>query len=262
MTLLEGTVLILLLLLALPGYLQRRGQPGLLYPAYIVAGALAGALMSDPVIETWRQVGQLGFVLLLFSVGLEIELPQRRESFLALRRALAWMLPQMALIVGVLFQAGIAPLEGLAASLALASTSVGMAYVLWKHHPFGSEGIRRSFLEWLVAIEVVSILGLASISPIIEGTVWWMAILRFGGLIVAAVFAAFVALRVLPKVSTTIQNSMRIEAPLLVLVLFALCAIGARLGLSAPKMAFVLGLFISRSTDEEVSLNQKLAPPA
>ena len=87
MTILEGAILLLLMLLALPDFCRRIERPGLLYPLYIVAGIAAGAFMDAHTRDAWREIGQFGFVLLLFSVGLEIELPQRRETLAALRRA-------------------------------------------------------------------------------------------------------------------------------------------------------------------------------
>lgn len=260
MTLLEGTIVFILLLLAMPGLCKRLGRPGLVFPSYILAGAVAGLVMSDPVIETWRQIGQLGFILLLFSVGLEIELPEKRESLVALRRALLWMLPQAGLITGVLVLLGTEPLFASVAGVALSSTSVGMAYVLWSHHVFSSKENGRAFLEWMVAIEVLAILYLAVIGPVLSGSLWWVALLRLCGLLLAAGIAALVALRYVPRFADMIKKGLRIEVPLLVLLLFSICALGDRLGLSAPKMAFVLGLFISRSTDEEVALSHKLEP--
>jgi len=260
MTLLEGTILIILLLLAMPGLCRRVGRPGLLYPSYIIAGGLAGLFMTDTVTETWRQIGQLGFILLLFSVGLEIELPEKKASFVALRRAVGWMMPQVALVVGVLMLVGAAPLESTVSAIALSSTSVGMAYVLWSHHKFVSLQSGKTFLEWLVAIEVVAIMFLAAVGPVLEGVVWWLGILRFAGLFIAAGLAVVIALRIVPRIAREVSNGLKIEVPLLVLVIFSICALGDRLGLSAPKTAFVLGLFISRSTDEEVALNHRLEP--
>lgn len=260
MTLLEGTVFFLLLLLALPGLCRRIHRPGLLYPAYILAGAAAGMLMEENVISAWRQIGQLGFILLLFSVGLEIELPEKKESLVALRRALAWIAPQVALIVAVFVYLKISPLEGFVSALALSSTSVGMAFVLWRNHPFSDSATGKAFLEWLVAIEIVSILFLALETPILQGAVWWLALLRFVGLLAAVGLAAFVSLRFSPRFAQAVGKGLKIEVPLLVLLLFGICAIGDRLGLSAPKTAFVLGLFISRSTDEEAAFSRRLEP--
>ena len=260
MTLLEGTILFILLLLSLPGLCRRIGRPGLLYPSYIIAGGLAGLLMPDHVSDAWRQFGQLGFILLLFSVGLEIELPQRRDSVVAARRALAWMAPQVLPIIGVLVLAGTPPLQAAVAAVALSSTSVGMAFVLWSGYPFASAEQGRAFLSWMLAIEVLTILFLASMGPALSGVVWWLALLQFVGLLLAATMAAWVALRWVPHFASKMSSGLKLDTPLLVLCLFGICAIGDRLGLSAPKTAFVLGLFISRSTDEEVALNHRLAP--
>lgn len=260
MTLLEGTILFILLLMALPGLCRRIGRPGLLYPSYILAGGLAGLLMPGHVSDAWRQFGQLGFILLLFSVGLEIELPQRRESFVAARRALWWMAPQVLLIMGMLLLVEIPVLHAAVAGVALASTSVGMAYVLWSGYPFASPEAARAFLSWMLAIEVLTILFLASMGPALAGVVWWLAVLQFLGLVTAAALAAWVALRWVPHFASKMSSGLKLDTPLLVLCLFGICAVGDRLGLSAPKTAFVLGLFISRATDEEVSLSHRLEP--
>jgi Kef-type K+ transport system membrane component KefB len=260
MTLLEGSIILILLLLAMPGVCRRMGRPGLLYPAYIIAGALAGVAIPENVTEVWRQLGQLGFILLLFSVGLEIELPERRNSFIALRRALFWMLAQIVVIGGGLVLLGIRPLEASVAATALSSTSVGMSFVLWSHHRFASQRSAKAFLEWLVAIEVISMLFFASVGPVLEGVPWWLALLRFCGLLLAAGLAVWAALRIVPRFAEKISQGLKIEVPLLILFLFVICAIGDRLGLSAPKTAFVLGLFVSRSTDAEVALNHRLEP--
>ncbi|OIR18623.1 Na(+)/H(+)-K(+) antiporter GerN [mine drainage metagenome] len=260
MTLLEGTVFLLLLLLSLPGLCRRTRRPGLLYPSYIVAGMIAGAFMSPQVVESWREIGELGFILLLFSVGLEVELPERRDSWVALQRAITWMAPQALLVTGGLAVAGLPLAQSAAAGVALASTSVGMAYVLWTHFEFPTEAGRKAFLEWMVAIEVLTIVALASMGPIIEGMAWWLSLLHFVGILVAAGIAAFIAIRLVPPLVNALKRGITIDTPLLVLALFAICALGNRLGLSAPKTAFVLGLFISRSTGAEVALNHKLEP--
>lgn len=260
MTLLEGTVFLLLLLLSLPGLCRRTRRPGLLYPSYIVAGMIAGAFMRPQVVESWREIGELGFILLLFSVGLEVELPERRDSWVALQRAVTWMAPQALLVTGGLAVAGLPLAQCAAAGVALASTSVGMGYVLWTHFAFPTEAGRKAFLEWMVAIEVLTIVTLASMGPIIEGMAWWLSLLHFVGILVAAGIAAFVAMRLVPRLVNALKRGINIDTPLLVLALFAICALGNRLGLSAPKTAFVLGLFISRSTGAEVALNHKLEP--
>ncbi len=260
MTILEGAVLLLLLLLALPDFCRRLERPGLLYPLYIVAGILAGAFMGAEIRHVWREIGQFGFVLLLFSVGLEIELPGRRESVSAARRAALWMAWQLPLLTGLGWFAGVPWPHALVAAIALASTSVGMAYPLWLNFRFPDSATRRRFLEWIVAVAVLGILLLATAGPVLGGAVWWLVVLKMVGLLTAAVLAALLAVRGAPHLSRLLASGLKVQVHFVVLGLFAIAALGDRLGLSAPKTAFVLGLFISRATDQEAQLSHRLEP--
>ncbi len=260
MTILEGAVLLLLLLLALPDFCRRLERPGLLYPLYILAGLAAGAFMGPEVRAVWREIGQFGFVLLLFSVGLEIELPQRRETLDAGRRAALWMAWQLPPLTALGWLAGVPWTHALIAAIALASTSVGMAYPLWLNHRFPDSVTRRRFLEWIVAVEVLGILLLAVAGPVLGGAVWWKVTLKMFGLLTAAVLAALIAVRSGPRIAQLLSSGLKIQVHFVVLVLFAIAAVGDRLGLSAPKTAFVLGLFVSRATDQEAQLSHRLEP--
>ena len=260
MTILEGAVLLILLLLALPDFCRRLERPGLLYPLYIVAGIVAGAFMGEAVRHVWREIGQFGFVLLLFSVGLEIELPQRRRTLKAVRRAALWMAWQIPPLTGLGWLAGVPWPHALVAAIALSSTSVGMAYPLWLNHGFPDSGSRRRLLEWIVALEVLGLLLLAAAGPVMGGAVWWMVGLKMFGLLAAAVLAALIAVRGAPHLTRLLGYGLKIQVHFLVLVIFAIAALGDRLGLAAPKTAFVLGLFISRTTDQEAQLSHRLEP--
>lgn len=260
MTILEAAVFLILLLMALPELCRRIHRPGLIYPLYIVAGIAAGAFMSHEVRHVWRELGQFGFILLLFSVGLEIELPERRETLVALRRAALWLGWQLPVLVVLAIPAGIVWSEALVAGFALASTSVGMAFNLWSRFPFVDATTRRQYLEWIVAVEVLSILLLAVAGPVMGGAVLWKVALQLGGLVAAAVVAAFLALHGAPRIVGLLQRGLSVQVHFLVLLLFAVAAVGERLGMSGPKMAFVLGMFISRATTEEAALNERLEP--
>lgn len=260
MTILETAVFLILLLMALPDFCRRIHRPGLIYPLYIVAGIIAGAFMGEETRTVWREIGQFGFILLLFSVGLEIELPEKRESLVALRRAALWLGWQLPLLVGLGYVAGIGWSEGLVAGCALASTSVGMAFNLWRRYPFVAGSSRKEFLEWIVAVEVLSIFLLAVAGPVIQGAVWWRVVLQLTGVVTAAVVAAILAVHGAPRIGAVLARGLHLQVHLLVALLFGIAALGERLGLSAPKTAFVLGMFISRATDEEADLNERLEP--
>lgn len=260
MTILEATVLLLVLLLGLPDFCRRIRRPGLLYPAYILAGVVAGAVMQEETIAVWREIGRFGFILLLFSVGLEIELPGKRETLDALRRGGLWMAWQMPLLAGLAWASGVPPGESIVVALALASTSVGMAFHLWETHPFPNRASRTLYLEWIVAIEVIAILGLAAAGPVLGGAAWWIVSLKLAGVVGAAVLAALLAVRGAPNLVRWLERGLHLQVHFVILVIFAIAALGERLGLSAPKTAFVLGMFISRSTHEEADLNRRLEP--
>lgn len=260
MTILEATVLLLVLLLGLPDFCRRIRRPGLLYPCYILAGVVAGALMDVGAINVWRQIGQFGFILLLFSVGLEIELPGKRETLIALGRGAVWMAWQVPLLVALAWVSGVPVPEAVVVALALSGTSVGMAYHLWEAHRFVDSVARVQFLEWIVAIEVIAILALAAAGPVMGGAVWWIVLIKLGGVVSAAVAAAILAVRGAPTLVRWLERGLHVQVHFLVLILFAVAALGERLGLSAPKTAFVLGMFISRSTHEEAALNHRLEP--
>lgn len=260
MTILETAVFLIVLLMALPDFCRRIHRPGLIYPLYIVAGIVAGAFMGDEVRGVWREIGQFGFILLLFSVGLEIELPEKRESLVALRRGALWLAWQIPFLMGMAYFVGVPLGEGFVAAVALGSTSVGMAFHLWTRYPFIDNTSRKEYLEWIVAVEVISILLLAVAGPVLQGAVWWRVALQFTGLVAAVVVAAFLAVHGAPRVVGLITRGLHVQVHFLILLLFGVAALGERLGLSAPKTAFVLGMFISRSTTEEAALNERLEP--
>ncbi len=253
-------MLLLVLLLGLPDFCRRIRRPGLLYPAYILAGVVAGALMDAGAIAVWREIGQFGFILLLFSVGLEIELPGKRETLVALWRGALWMGWQVPLLVGLAWVSGVPMGEAVVAALALAGTSVGMAYHLWEAHRFADTTARTQFLEWIVAIEVTAILALAAAGPVMGGAVWWIVLIKLAGVVSAAVLAAVLAVRGAPRLVHWLERGLHVQVHFVVLLLFGIAALGERLGLSAPKTAFVLGMFISRSTHEEAGLSHRLEP--
>lgn len=260
MTVIEAAICVLLLLMALPDVCRRLRRPALLYPLYILAGVLAGSMMEPEAREFWRSLGQFGFVLLLFSVGLEIELPERRETLVALGRGIGWIALQAPAVVALAHVAGIPAREALVAAAALGSCSVGMAYRLWAAQRFPTADARRHFLQWMVALEVLAIVLLAGASPAIRGLPWHVIALQLCGIAVAIVLVGFFADRITGHLGGLLQRTLRWQVHFVVLLILVVAAIGDRFGLSAPKTAFFFGMFVSRSTHEALALDQRLEP--
>ena len=54
-------------------------RPALAYPVFVCFGLLVGPLLRPAVEDMIKEAGEIGFVLMLFEVGLEIDLPKWRE---------------------------------------------------------------------------------------------------------------------------------------------------------------------------------------
>jgi Kef-type K+ transport system membrane component KefB len=75
----EVIVFLLLLFMGVPDLCRKLGRPALAFPVFVLIGlALAPALNAN-VRTTMMEAGVIGFVLLLFEVGLEVDLPRPRE---------------------------------------------------------------------------------------------------------------------------------------------------------------------------------------
>src|SRR5262245_47604400 len=75
----EIVICLLLLFMAVPDFCHKLGRPALEFPAFVLFGMALAPLASEPVATMLHQAGQVGFLLLLFAVGLEIDLPPFRE---------------------------------------------------------------------------------------------------------------------------------------------------------------------------------------
>jgi Kef-type K+ transport system membrane component KefB len=78
-TSIELLVALLLLVMAVPDLCIWMGRPALAYPAFVCFGVVVGPFLRPEVASMIREAGEIGFVLLLFEVGLEIDLPIWRK---------------------------------------------------------------------------------------------------------------------------------------------------------------------------------------
>lgn len=87
MNAIEVIILLILLFMGVPDLCRWMKRPALSYPVFVVFGLLVSPVAGGEVRNMLVQAGQVGFLLLLFEVGLEIELPRFREFAPSLRRA-------------------------------------------------------------------------------------------------------------------------------------------------------------------------------
>jgi Kef-type K+ transport system membrane component KefB len=256
----EVIVFLLLLFMGVPDVCRKLGRPGLGFPIFVIIGLLLGPVVNTGVQTMLVEAGMLGFILLLFEVGSEVDLPRLHELVRPGRTALALIAAQYPLIMAAAQLVGLGLVEGLVAATALTSCSVGMAHTAWKNYPMPTPAAKTFILHVMVLLELVGVLLLAVETVVIErGFSWWVP-LRLSGILVTVLLLARFATHVNKLFQTVLATTTQWRVHFLVLVVLAICALGERVGLSAAKTAFVLGLCLGRIEHGGKGLEEYIAP--
>ena len=251
---------LLLLFMAVPDACRRLGRPALVFPAFVLFGAGLGFVIDDEVTTMLEQAGHIGFLLLLFEVGLEIDLPRLREFLPPLRHAFIWAGIQYPVAGLAAWHAGLNPAQSFLAAAALTGCSVSMAHAAWKSYPLGPASARRFVLHVMVGLEMLAIVVMAvGTTALKEGFSPWI-LARLAGIGVAVFVLARYAAHLARMFQHVIDHTTHWRLHWLALLVLAICAVGQRLGLDAAKTAFVLGLCLSRARHHGMNLEAHLAP--
>lgn len=256
----EVIICLVLLFMAVPDVCRKLGRPSLALSAFVVFGVLLGPVVSGGVRTMLQQAGQVGFLLLLFEVGLEIDLPRLRELLSPLRFATLWSAIQYPLVFGLSFLVGLDWGESLMAAAALTACSVGMAHPAWKSYP-NLDAVPRSFtLQVMVTLETLAIVLLAVETTALGNGLNWLILVRLAGIAVTVFLIARFSTHLTKLFQVVLERTTHWRVHLLVLLVLAICALGQRLGLDAAKTAFFLGLFMSRARHNGLRLEDYMAP--
>lgn len=260
MSTIEIIICLILLFMGIPDLCKKWGRPALAYSAFVLFGLLLGLVAHKPVVEMLIEAGKVGFLLLLFEVGLEIDLPPLREFVRPVRYAFLWCLVQYPILWLLAVVAGLDYGQAMLAASALAACSVGMAHAAWKDFG-GLEGDTKAYvLQVMVALEMTAIVFLAvEMAAVEKGNVWGIVLKLIGMAIVIGLVSRF-ASHLDKLFQIILEKTTQWRVHFLVLLVLAICAVGERLGLSAAKTAFFLGLFMSRSHHAGLDLQDHMAP--
>jgi Kef-type K+ transport system membrane component KefB len=256
----EVIICLVLLFMAVPDLCRKLGRPALVFSAFVLFGVLLGPVVNDSVRTMLHQAGQVGFLLLLFEVGLEIELPPLREFARPLRFAALWALLQYPLAFALAHFAGLDFLQSLVAAAALTACSVGMAHPAWKDYPRLAADAKQFTLQVMVALEVMAIVVLAVETTALKSGWSWLVLLKLAGIVVTIFLIARFAAHLTTLFQTILERTTHWRIHWLVLLVLAVCALGERLGLDATKTAFFLGLAMSRARHDGLPLEEYIAP--
>jgi Na+:H+ antiporter len=260
MNTIEIVICLILLFMAVPDLCKRLGRPALAYSVFILFGFVAAPLVNGDVATMLKQAGYVGFLLLLFEVGLEIDLPRFHELLRPLRFVSVWMLLQYPVVIGISRLLGMTWIEALIAAAALTSCSVGMAHAAWKHYP-GLSGEARPFvLRIMVLLEMLAIVLLSMETVTLKNGLSWLILAKLLGIAVTIFLISRFSDHLARLFQTILEKTTHWRMHFLVLLILIICAVGERLGLSAAKTAFFLGLFLSPAKHDGMSLEQHMAP--
>jgi Kef-type K+ transport system membrane component KefB len=256
----ETIICLILLLMAVPDLCRKFGRPALANVFFVVFGLLLEPFVQADVKTMVEQAGEVGFLLVLFEVGLEIELPKFREFIPSLRYASLWMLVQCFLILALATVTGLALPQAILAAVALSSCSMSMAYFGWKHYP-GLPGKSRDFmLQIMIALEMLAIVVLSVGGIATVHGFGWLVLVKLAGMAVTVYLISRFASHVVKLFQWIIQKTTQWRVHFLVLLVLVICAVGDRLGLSAAKTAFFLGMFMGRTEFQGQSVEEYIAP--
>lgn len=245
---------VVLLLAATLGYLARRlGMPAIV--GYLLTGLLVSPFTPGYTAgpEQLSLLADIGVVLLLFEVGIEINLPKLGKR----QRALLWGSPlqiAIGMLIGtpVFMLLGVSTLGSLLLALGVAmSSSVVIVNITRSRGRTTNPQTEEALLAWSVLQDIVGV-AVASVILVLFGNDQRSLTQAIGGLIGFGI-TAYVSARILPSVLRRVRNSPDLFLIYSVAIGLVLAALGATIfGIPMALAAFVAGLAIhvGEDTDE------------
>ncbi|HKI62651.1 MAG TPA: cation:proton antiporter [Mariprofundaceae bacterium] len=223
--------------------------------AYIVTGIVAGpsglALIEDQ--ELLRHIGEIGVIMLLFFIGMEVSLPRLIAGW---RIAVLGTIAQMALSVGVcslvswLF--GWPWQAGLLFGFIISMSSTAVVLTMLKdsgelNSSFGQNALGVLLMQDMAIVPIMIILGMMG-----EGEV---SIETVSGQVIGGVLLVALAFWLMRKPGWHIPESLKLTLDRKIMMGLLLCfssaALTSWIGLSAPFGAFLAGMILNASDQAE-----------
>ena len=256
----ELIICLLLLVFLVPDVCERLGRPSLVYTVYLVMGLVLGSFIQPPVNTLLAQLGAIGFILLLFEIGLEIDLPPARHWYTPLKLVLKWTAIQYPVVLLLAYATGLSIKAAVICAVALNGCSLSMTFLPWLHFPAPAKENKQHLLLWMVSLEIVAIVFLTAGGALIKKGFGVSFLFQLALIVLAVAAISFTANAMTHFLGKYVLSTRNWRIHYITLFVFAMAALGERLGLGAAKTVFFLGLFISRATHEGIALSHHLKP--
>lgn len=225
--------------------------------AYLAAGAALGphALGWLETGEAGTQLGELGVVLLLFVIGLEVSatrlwLMRRAVFVVGLLQVVVTTALVAALLLALGFEARTAAIAGFA--LSMSSTAIGVQLLAERRelsHPHGRSALAVLLFQDLVAIPAIAVLplfGAAAASESLDVRAALAGLLHVAGAVAAVLVVSRFLVRPLFRFVARTRSVEAFTATTL-LVALGTAYLTAAAGISMAMGAFLAGLMLSES---------------
>ncbi len=224
--------------------------------AYIVTGIVAGPSGLDFIHdrELLTHIGEIGVIMLLFFIGMEVSLPRLIAGW---RIAVVGTLAQMALSVAVCIAGswllGWGWKAGLLFGFIISMSSTAIVLTMLKDSneletPFGQNALGVLLMQDLAIVPIMIVLGIVGG----EGELDWA---RLAGQVVGGVLLVGLAIWLMRSPGWHIPEFMKqtLDRKIMLglLFCFASAALTAQIGLSAPFGAFLAGMILNASDQAE-----------
>jgi len=224
--------------------------------AYIITGIVAGpsgfGLVTDYQLLT--HMGELGVIMLLFFVGMEVSLPRLIAGW---RIAVVGTAAQIILSVGVCMAGawmfGTSWKAGLLFGFLISMSSTAVVLTLLKDAdelelPFGQNALGILLVQDIAIVPMMIILGVVGG----EGEIDLMKIgIQIGGGVLLLALVAWLMRRPHWRFPLALKQSLDKKIMLGLLLCFSAAALTAEIGLSAPFGAFLAGMVLHASDQAE-----------
>lgn len=263
MTTFETVFIVLAGIILLPSFCQLIHRPTLLFCSYLMLGVALGGFILPSTRFMLEEVGTIGFLLLLFLIGLEIEIP----LFTVLKKSIpfcaSWMLVQIPLFAVASWFFDLGWGYGVVAGAGVNACSLGIAYGLLKSQERDIESnSQKQILIEMALLEVISLVILVG-SDAVYANGWGKEVVIQAVILLLFILSIRIFSGLIHKyLGRLIEGSGKWRLHQFFLILLLVTMIGYRLGLSAPKTAFFLGLFMSAVTHNGLKIEDELKPIA
>lgn len=257
MTTVETIVLLIIGIITLPYICKKLGRESLLYCSYLLMGLGIGDFLQPHTHLMLHELGEVGFILLLFLIGLEIELP----PFGTLRKSfpfcLVWLGIQIPLCALISIACGFGGFFGFVAASGINACSLGIAYGITKKSNF-EESTSQKILIAMVVLEVFSLFTLGMSEVVYKYGFSYEIFTHGSALIGFILLLRMFSKPIHKKMSKLIEGVGIWKIHQLFLLIFVISMLGDRLGLAAQKTAFFLGLFLPSTTLSGIKMESQL----